>query len=346
MLSEIFDWWVRQMLDLLPRRVRHREASGMDALVLQCDDPGAAVPSIAVSRRVRGASSNLGSFVLDGAGVEAAAGAAALRRHHKVILRIPPSLLLQRDTELPLAAEADIDRVLGYEMDRITPFAAAELFWTWGLQRRDRALARLYLRLSMVPRVMLEALLHRLGNAGLAPDTLAATSEDGTTCHIPIQRLTARQASRRMAQVAGSVCALLLCAVVTTPFVQSIRAIDRADEQIAALRPRMAEVETLRRQISTNTSGTDVFAAERTRVGDAVQTLATLTEILPDDTWLSGLTLRQRILTFSGQSARAARLIGILSADPAFKAPAFATPVTRADSSGADLFSIRTEIRL
>jgi hypothetical protein len=48
----------------------------------------------------------------------------------------------------------------------------------------------------------------------------------------------------------------------------------------------------------------------------------------------------------AGRSAGAARLIGLLSADPTIRDAAFAAPVTRADSGGVDAFSIRAELRM
>ncbi|HYZ64615.1 MAG TPA: PilN domain-containing protein, partial [Acetobacteraceae bacterium] len=65
---------------------------------------------------------------------------------------------------------------------------------------------------------------------------------------------------------------------------------------------------------------------------------------LPDDTYLYELSLRDRVLTVSGQSAAAARLIPLLAADPAVRNPAFAAPVTRNETTGAESFSIRAEI--
>src|SRR5205814_10286507 len=61
---------------------------------------------------------------------------------------------------------------------------------------------------------------------------------------------------------------------------------------------------------------------------------------------ISELTLRQRKLGMAGRSAGAARLIGLLSADPTIGDAAFAAPVTRAEQGGVDAFSIRAELRM
>ncbi len=88
----------------------------------------------------------------------------------------------------------------------------------------------------------------------------------------------------------------------------------------------------------------DALAAERAKTGDVLQILAAVTDIVPDDTWLTDLSLHQGKLGINGQSPAAARLIPALAADPSFRNPAFAAPVTRAPDGHADLFAIRAEL--
>lgn len=347
MLTEIFTWWTRQMLDLLPNRLGRQDAPGRDALVIRVQDGASPMADLSAAFRQRGIETELGRFTIDAPGIARLRAACGSRRPAAVVLEVPRGLLLEREVQLPLAASGDIERVLGYEMDRITPFAAAELFWTWRLEHRDRTLGRLLIRLSVVHRPMIDAALEALRRAGFAPGLLSAVAPDGTLRSIPLSRATAPSATQRMAvRSAGAVCALLAVAVLAAPLLLNARAIAAADARIDALRPRVAQVEALRRRLAADTSGADVFAADAARVGSALQALAALTETLPDDTSLSSLSLRQRALTFTGQSARAARLIAALSADPIWRDPAFVTPVTRAASGGYDLFSIRAGLGL
>jgi general secretion pathway protein L len=263
-----------------------------------------------------------------------------------IVLRVSSALLLQRDCALPLAAEADLERVLGYEMDRITPFAATDLFWTWRVLRRDRAHQRLHLRLSLMQRAVLAPVLEQLRAARLSPSILAAEAAGGERLMIPLRHRASHSQRRGTIRIAAAICTALALAVIATPFVQNLSAIAAAEGRIDALRPAIARVEVLRRRLTADAGAADVFAAEAARVGDPLQMLAALTDILPDDAWLAYLTWRQRVLTFSGQSKRAARLIATLSADPAFHDPTFVTPVTRAEASGAELFTIRTRTSL
>ena len=86
------------------------------------------------------------------------------------------------------------------------------------------------------------------------------------------------------------------------------------------------------------------MARELERTGDPLQILATVTHILPDDTYLTDLSLRQRQLTIVGRSSSAPRLITGMSADPTIRNAAFAAPVTRVEGASVDMFSIRAEI--
>ena len=72
--------------------------------------------------------------------------------------------------------------------------------------------------------------------------------------------------------------------------------------------------------------------------------LARLTELLDDATYLHEFSLSQGKLVLRGQSADAARLIAVLTAEPSIRDPAFAAPVTRVENAAADLFTIRAEL--
>jgi general secretion pathway protein L len=63
--------------------------------------------------------------------------------------------------------------------------------------------------------------------------------------------------------------------------------------------------------------------SERDKAGRPLVVLAAATRILPDDTYLTEIELRQRKVTLSARSAGAARLIGALASDPEFRNPGF-----------------------
>jgi general secretion pathway protein L len=347
MLQEFLHWWAAQLLALLPKRLSRRRRRWRNPLIAELPaDPEAFGMALTLQRR-RG-KVRLGHFALDHAGVDAMRAALASQaRPAVVVLRLPPGMLLEQHVTLPLAAEQNLSQVLAYEMDRITPFAEDDLFWTWSAELRDQARGRLSVRLSLVPKAAVSAAISALQQAGVPLTVLEAALPAGGAPRLLPLRHSAQRGSRRyrrtVALVAGF-CATLGGAVVAIPFVDQSSAAHRNEDYIASLRPRMREVETLRDRIATAEMGGDVLAAQRERVGSTLGMLAALTELLPDDTNLTDLALRSRVATLNGRSAAAIRLIAALASAPAIHNPTFTAPVTRSDiAANVEGFSIRLE---
>ena len=245
---------------------------------------------------------------------------------------------------LPLAAERDLSRVLLYEMDRLTPFAADELLFSHEVLRRDRAAARITLRLSLAPRAGLDPVIEQLARAGLAPDAIEGREADGALRRIVLASRGGADRTALVERAAWAVAALLAVVCVAVPFLRQGSELAASAATIEALRPRVATIAAIRNRIEASAAGTDVLAAAEREVGDPMQTLATLTELLPDDTFVTDLSLTGRKLTINGQSASAAKLIGLLSTDTSLRDPSFVAPVTRLETSHTDLFSIRADV--
>jgi general secretion pathway protein L len=348
MFGEFLAWWSEQMLQWIPPGLRGRERAGAHALIVAAhtDATGAfATVSLTVRRQQR--DRGLGSFAMDEHGLHAMRNAASSGgRPPATVLRLPGELLLERDVSLPLAAERDRERVLSYEMDRLTPFAAPEVFWSHDVERRDRARGKLQLRLFLVAKAAIAPLLEALARAGLTPTVLEVEAPGGAARLIALEHTASgrERLLRRATAAAAIACGVLAAIAVALPFVAQSLAADRVERRIEALKPRVAEAEAVRRQIAAKNAGVDVVAAERARDGDTLAVLAAVTELLPDDTYLTDLTLRQGKLTINGRSASAVRLIGALSADPLIREPDFAAPVTRIENGRGDLFAIRATV--
>jgi len=263
-----------------------------------------------------------------------------------VVLRIAPELLLEREVSLPLATEPDLGNALRYSIDSLTPFAADELFWSWAVTLRDRVNRRLHLRLSLVSKAAVAPLMAALARLGVTPKLLEFPLSDTETRTIALTDAASRRGMLRQhgwaAATATAVGAML--AITVLPIALDISALSATEAQIEALRPRVAQVEALRRRLTANADDIDVVTRERGRVGDALQVIALLTTALPDDTYLTELSLQQRKLALTGQSVAAAKLIVALSAEPMLHNPEFVAPVTRAPMGGRDMFSIQAEL--
>jgi general secretion pathway protein L len=338
-------WWVEQLASLLPDTLRKRgsETGAFTAITL-LSPPDASPVAIEVTSTLRGRPAPPERLMLADSGIVRLRAVLAQAPRAALRLRVPAGLLLERQVTLPLAAERAPEQVLQYEMGRLTPFAADDTFWSCRVTRRDRAQSRLHLRLTLVPRATLAPLLEMLRSAGAAPTMVEAPPGPGQAEWRRIALDAGRRTPVSTLRTMLALCGALAAAVVVVPFVRQSFALATVEAQIAALDQPVAEATALRRRIAGEAEGGDMLQAARLRLGDPLHVLAVVTQALPDNTWLTDFSLRQRRLTMGGQSAAAVQLIARLSADPAIRNAAFTAPVTRNDNSHTDQFSIAAEI--
>ena len=264
----------------------------------------------------------------------------ALRR--SMVLQVPADLLLERAAILPLAAEQDLKRVVGYELDRLTPFRADEVLWTCTVDGRDTARNQLHVRITIALLLRVQPVLTALQQAGLYPARIEARAATGPRRGIPLGKGPSDQTwlDRRIDGCALAGCGLLAVIAVAMPFAIQSVAGARIDAQIEAARPQSIAAERLLKMIASGAATSDAITAARDQAGTVLQAIALLTDVLPDDTFLTLLSARQRKLAISGRSTAAARLIGLLTAHPLIHHPSFTTSVVRDETSGGELFSI------
>lgn len=336
MLADVIAWWLAQWRALLPASDAG-SGRAQDALIVAVDrvPVGDAAPVETIRGRIvirrDGRETALQPLALGGK------PPAGLDRKLPVGLRLPADTLLHREVVLPLAAARDLESVIGFEMDRLTPFAADAVFWGLSHVSRDPLRERLNLRLAIVLRAQVQPLLDALARLGLAPGFLEG--EGGR-----IELAAAQAGAGRRVQVAASaLCACLAVACLVTPVLRQQIALDRAAQSVARLQPAAREAIRLRRSLAATASGRAAIARAR-GAGDALDVLAALTQALPDGTWLSDLTLKAGTLTLDGHSTNAAGLIARLAAVKQFSDPAFTAPVTRTVDGKADLFSLQMAV--
>jgi hypothetical protein len=289
------------MTDMLPTWLVRRPAAPATALVIAPDSiQHSVVDTVTLSTRRRRREQVVGHLVLDEAGL------ATLRQALSRLGRRVP-VLLEREVNLPLATESDVGNALRFSIDTLTPFTAEELFWSWAIILRDRVHGRLHVRISLVRKAAMEKLIAALERAGIAPKMLEFPVSDAETRTIALGGMVPRSFTlRRGLAGLGGFGVGVAFTLAVLPMVMQMRASAATEAQIAALQPRVAQVLALRRAAG-NTDGLDAIAHERARVGNALQVLAIVTDSLPDDTYLTELSLRQRTLALVGQSGEGDR---------------------------------------
>jgi general secretion pathway protein L len=245
---------------------------------------------------------------------------------------------------LPLAAETNLDQVVAFELDRRTPFKHEEVYHSQRVLQRDAAAKRLSVQLTVVPRRVVDEALALAERLGLVLDRVEVAGDaSGNLLPARPQPLAARLPS-----VAFGVLALLAVALAgAAAFIP----LERAHRAATALRAEVAESkrladESLRLQkdIDAEIQEGGFLAARKRQVPSASEILFTVTQLLPDDTWLNELEISAGEMRATGYAESASAILGLIDQSPRFANAAFRSPVTQDQRAKREQFNIAAHV--
>lgn len=334
-LRRFLRWWRGALRDCLPQRLR-------DSL-----QPHATVVLLSEDRRavLRQAPGLPG----DGARLELEdLTPGALSEADPIVVALDARTVLTRRLVLPLAAEENLRQVLAFEMNRRTPFEAAEVTFDWRMVERRPDENSVFLDLYVAPNAQLDATLAALRAAGLEPLRLDVHLDEGELAGVNLlgERAVVRAADpvTRLNRWLAAAIVLLMVGLLTLPASRMRQA--AADLELEVQRARAeAEAatettEALRRRYG----GLDTVIERRRAQPPVVAVVAELATRIPDGTWLTQLDLSRERVVIQGESDAAAALIALLEAAPMFASAAFDSPVTSDPTTGAERFRIALQL--
>jgi general secretion pathway protein L len=326
MFAGIAAWWIARITELCPRFILDVVYGPPNAIIFETEPSGA----IRANLR-RGGRETPGTL-----GV-----AVRMAQRWPPVLRVGAAVVLEKRHVVPTMPRRDLASMLRHEISRITPFPADDLFWHWTSRSMPADRTRTEVTLTMVPRRAVARVLDQLNELGIQPRILEVGPTDRPR-RLPVQG----SADRRPLLATGLAwtCACLAVGLVVLPFLLQSITFYETGRAIDVLRPAVAEAQALRHDLTAETDGRTRLTQEIARTGDIVSVLAMLTRLLPDDTFLTDFTFRNRQISMGGRSASAPRLITGLSAEPSIRGAAFAAPVTHSDGTTADVFTIQAEV--
>ncbi|MGF1631833.1 MAG: PilN domain-containing protein [Kiloniellaceae bacterium] len=328
-----FRWWFGELAALIPAVLRERFRSGGERLLLEI---GSGEQRL---YRLRGRKAIL---LNDG---KLATGKAKVA----VTLALPRAQIVTRPTQLPLAAEENLREVVGFEMDRLTPFSRDEVYYACRVTQRHAKAGRLMVEVMLAPRRKVDALLAGLRDQGLRITAVdVATSEPGCPLGINLLPQAAGPLPSRFGRVvAGALTAaavVLLFVALQVPLQRKADYAAALHERVAAERVRVSELRRLEEEIAgLRTQDTSLHDLKRENAL-VLALVDQATRLLPDDAWLNQLSLNGDRLDLSGFSPSSSKLITVFEQSPLFTETVFRAPVTQDPRLGLERFSLSMRV--
>lgn len=365
--SEFFNWWLAELVQLLPQKwrtgllgqqslCRLSLERGCLQLVLQTQGRETALGSCYLSALP----GSLADFSAPDVDPAASTKQALLndivaldsQSRGRVVLELADDYLLIRDITLPLVSDGDIASVLAHEIDRLSPFEKDKVCYGYEVLQKNLQTGKLRLRLICLERAVLESLLMQCVELGLGVVQVQRTApfaESETFCEtqnlLPADQRPAKEKIWNGAnQVLAGLALVLLMAVLMLPVWHYDNQIGHLSEEVNALLEKSKVVRAKQTRLVNALDIRDALVERKNNEFEKIIILHNLAQVIPDNTWLTRVTIRNSALEIEGESEKSSDLIEKLESHAAFYQVEFGSSVTRNTRTAKERFQIKMRL--
>jgi general secretion pathway protein L len=346
MVSRFLAWWLGELSSLIPESVSRILKNQPHSLTIEIDRARATL-----GHRKGNHWHEIGRIDLTGKDPSAVRGElihlarGAGLRAQQIVLYLPSTRVLRRSVNLPLAAAENLREVLGFEMDRFTPFKAEEVYYDYRIAKLDRHARRVTVLVTVAVKAFVDQALTMLESWGLTPIRVVVADEQRqhaeTASLLSLLSSSAQGGSLRKLSAGLAVVACLLAGVAAyLPLYHEKRLLAAYERQLEESRAVAAGAEKLKKQVAGMLKRTRFLAERKLSKPSVTELLDEVTRRVPDGSWLMQFGVQGDELVLSGYSPRASALIGLLEDSPMLEQVRFGSSVTFDQRMGAERFTL------
>jgi general secretion pathway protein L len=269
-------------------------------------------------------------------------------RRRFITLELPAEEIAVARISVPARAAEFLAGIVSNQIERLSPWQGNEVAYGFSAGPNDKDPATLDVRVLMASRTVVDAARDELATAGLAADRIVARAQGadaGVAVPVWSRRDSVTDGGRdrvRRALTVALIVALLITAGVAT-WAQISAASIRSDSEEAAARTAV-----LQRELQAGRAGSlsalrdpaERAWAAKESLPSAVMVLEALSQTLPDDAYVTELSLQGAAVRIVGLTSDAPALIAPLEKSGQFADVHFFAPTTRSPDGAAFLFHI------
>ncbi len=330
--------WKSGLLDCLPAGLRNRLAPVVEPYVLELGDTQARL-----YRSHEGNEKQLGVLEAQESHVDAGLASVLNNRQAPLLMLLPQAWVLRRQITLPAAAQENLGQVILFEMDRLTPFAADQVYYDYQVEQQSSAEELVPVSVALVPRKKIASWLSLLDGANIRPDKISAEGLWADANFLPQGMRPGTDMKRAaMKMLPGVVVAGLLLVAMALPLWQKHNVAKAMKSKEVPLKKQANEVISIREQLQAEHERQQKLHAAWTQYPPAVDVLKVLTDLLPDDTSLQQMDIKGVQLIVRGNSSQASSLIKLLEESSGFSDVKFMSSVVQ--QRGKEQFHLSANI--
>ena len=356
--SAFWRWWSGELSPLLPARWKELSSLGGKGPLLSLSGDELIVHEVRLGRLVELERVKLSS--LDPVGQRMALKNLLAKRQssaaQSVRLCVDSTQYLKTSVHLPLATEENLREVLGFEMDRHTPFKADQVYYDHHVVKRDTEQGMIEVDIFLMPRLALDALVARVESLGAQVAAVLPAESLGQVS--PAPNLFKRRATPRFVRsrvrnlnlAMGAVLFLLFVAALVIPIWQKRSAVIALHAPLSKAKSAAEATDAVRKELEKLAEESNYVLTRKHAQPTTLSLIEDVSRVLPDTTWIhvlelkSGTKAREIILT--GETASSSKLVEIIEQTGSLQNASFRSPLTQSQTPNTQRFVLGAEVKI
>ena len=263
------------------------------------------------------------------------------------VLLLPAGSVLAQALQLPLAALRDLHSVVGFELDKYTPFPRERMHYVARVVGKGTHMAQV--QLVAILREHLQPILDSCREQGLTLHAIDCRGADGRPMGIDLLPAGERPAAgkgKRLPRLLALLSTGLLLACMVLWLEARTAQLEAMQTEVDQQREQVQQVQALRRELSNSQGAARYLAGQKAAQPTLAKVLVDLTGCLGADTWVQQLEINDSGgVSISGQSGKASALIGRVKTCSTLTAAQFEGIIQPDEQTGKERFSLRAQLR-
>lgn len=342
-------WWIGELRALIPPRLMSWMVGDVAVTDVKVDATG-----ISLLRRESG--KLIASAAVPSAEVTTHPLLRDLRAkgHAQVRVLLNDHQILQKNISLPAAVEENLREVMGFELDRHTPFTAAQAYFDVKLRKRDPQRDSIDVLLAVAARNVVDPLLSTVRQAGLSVESVSVAGAEAIAQSIELLP-SGDKPARKWGNLLRLNLALLALAGMLA-LIALLLPIWQKREAVIALSPlagkASAEFEVSQRvndEYVKLANEHNYITGKKQGMHSSLSVLEELTKISPDTTAAQSMDLKSngktREVTLIGEASVASKVIEALEQSPLFQNASQKSQTRKGSLGNNEWFHVATELK-
>ncbi len=342
-------WWLRELSFLIPENIRHSVFDEQGFIIVSTSQD-----NLILHFSYRGQSELLATLEHNKQGIahyKTLLDKDTRLPKAKVILRLNAAQAVYTTLSLPVAVKGNQQQVVGYELDKYTPFKAEQVYFAIR-QLPESEPGQIAVQVIISPKEHLDSLYYEAKTLGMVPlfadfATLPNQLDDSRGRYNLLPEAFRQKVAKTPQIIYGGLVTALLILLLTSlilPLWMESETIAQLQERVDSIEKEAKKIKKTQAEVSAFAEQTQKLIDHKTALPPMVEMLNELSTLIKDDTSLDYAQYADGHLQILGESPAASGLISVLESSELFANARFVSPVTQDNVSKLERFQITVDV--